>query len=54
MQQILLANGVPSEKTVAAIIMLYKNTKVKVRLPDGDTDYFDIITGALERDSIDQ
>ena len=38
MEQILLANGLPKE-TVAAIMMLYRNTKVKVRSPDGDTDY---------------
>ena len=28
-------------------MMLYKNTKVKVCLPDGDTDYFDIVAGVL-------
>ena len=32
-------------------MMLYKNTKVKVRSPDGDTDYFDIIAGLLQWDS---
>ena len=32
--------------------MLYKNTKVKVRSPDGDTDYFNIIAGMLQRDII--
>ena len=31
--------------------MLYKNTKVKVRSPDGDTDYFDIVAGML-RDAL--
>ena len=35
MEQILLAYGLPKE-TVAAIVMLYRNTKVKVRSPDGD------------------
>ena len=35
MEQILLAYGLPKE-TVAAITILYKNTKVKVRLLDGD------------------
>ena len=49
MEQILLANGLPKE-TVAAIMMLYKNTKVKVRSPDGDTDFFDISAGVLRRD----
>ena len=32
-------------------MMLYKNTKVKVRSPDGDTDYFDIVAGVLQRDA---
>ena len=38
MEQILLAYGIPKE-TVAAITILYRNTKVKVRSPDGDTEY---------------
>ena len=41
-EQILLAYGLP-EETVAAIMTLYKNTKVKVCSPDGDTDYFDTV-----------
>ena len=36
-EQILRAYGLQKE-TVAAIMILYRNTKVK----DGDTDYFDI------------
>ena len=40
MEQILLAYGLPKE-TVAAIMILYRNTKVKVHSPDGDIDYFD-------------
>ena len=32
--------------------MLYKNTRVKARSPDGDTDYFDIVTGVLQRDKV--
>ena len=44
MEQILLAYGLPKE-TVAATMILYRNTKVKVRSPDGDTDYFDIEAG---------
>ena len=51
MELILLAYGLPKE-TVAAIMMLYKNTKVKVRSPDGDTDYFDIVAGVLQRDTL--
>ena len=31
--------------------ILYKNTKVKVRSPDGDTEYFDIVAGVLQRDT---
>ena len=45
----LLAYGLPKE-TVAAIMMLYKTTKVKVRSPDGDTDVFDIIAGVIQGD----
>ena len=51
MKQIQLAYCLPKE-TVAAIMMLYRNTKVKVRSPDGDTDYFDIVTGVLQGDTL--
>ena len=51
MEQIFQAYGFPKE-SVAAIIMLYKNTKVKVRSPDGDTDFFDIVTGVLQGDTL--
>ena len=47
----LLAYGIPKE-TVAAIMILYRNTKVKVRFPDGDTDYFDIVAGVLRGDTL--
>ena len=47
MEQILLAYGLPKE-TVTAIRILYRNTKVKVRSPDGDTDYFNIVAGVLQ------
>ena len=47
MEQILQAYGIPKE-TVAAITILYRNTKVKVRSPDGDTEYFDIVAGVLQ------
>ena len=33
-------------------MMLYKNMKVKVRSPDGDTDYFDIVAGVLQGDTL--
>ena len=32
--------------------MLYRNTKVKVRSLDGDTDYFDIVAGVLQGDTL--
>ena len=50
MEQILLAFDL-NEKTVSAIMKLYKNTKVKVRSPDGDADYFDI-AGVLQKDKL--
>ena len=31
-------------------MMLYKNTKVKVRSLNGDTDYIDIVAGVLQDD----
>ena len=33
-------------------MILYRNTKVKVRSPDGDTDYFDIVAGVLLGDTL--
>ena len=49
MEQILQAYGIPKE-TVATIMILYRNTNVKVRSPDGDTD---IVTGVLQGDTQD-
>ena len=34
------------------ITILYRNTKVKVRSPDGDTEYFDIVAGVLQGDTL--
>ena len=51
MEQILLVYGLPKE-TIAAIMVLYKNRKVKVRSPDADTDYFDIVAGVLQGDTL--
>ena len=51
MEQILLAYSLPKE-TVAAIMILYKNNKVKVCSPDWDTEYFDIVAGVLQGDTI--
>ena len=47
MEQILLAFGSPKE-TVAAIMMHYKNTKVKVDSPEEDIDLFDNFAGVLQ------
>ena len=46
MEQIQLAYGIPKE-TVAAITTLWRNTKVKVRSPDGD-----IVAGVLQGDTL--
>ena len=51
MEQILQAYGI-SKETVAAITIPYRNTKVKVRSPDGDTEYFDIVAGVLQEDTL--
>ena len=51
MEQILLAYGLPKE-TVAAITILHRNTKVKVRSSDGDTEYFDIVAEVLQGDTL--
>ena len=31
-------------------MMLYKNTKLMIRSTDGDTNFFDIVTGILQGD----
>ena len=49
-EQIQLACGLPKE-TVATIRILYRNTKVKIRSPDGNTEYFDIVAGVLQEDT---
>ena len=50
MEQILLGCGFPKE-TVTAIMILYKNTKVKVHSLDRDTDYT-IVAGVLQGDTL--
>ena len=50
-EQLLLTYGFPKE-TVAAVMMLYKNMKIKLCSPDGDTDYFDIVAGVLQGDTL--
>ena len=51
MEQILQAYGLPKE-IVVAIMILYRNIKVKVQSPDGDTEYFDIVAGILQGDTL--
>ena len=51
MEQILLAYCPPKE-TVAAIMMLYRYTKVKVYSPEGVTDYFGIVTRILQGNTV--
>ena len=51
MEQILLVYSLLKE-TVAAITILYRNTKVKVHSPDGDTEYFDIVAGVQQGDTL--
>ena len=51
MEQILLAYSLPKE-TVAAITILYRNTKVNVRSQDEDIDYIDIVAGELQGDTL--
>ena len=51
MKLLLLAYGHDKE-TITATIMLYRNTKVKVRSTDGCTDFFDVVAGVLQRDTL--
>ena len=53
MGQILLAYGL-SKETVAAIMTLYKNTKLKILSPDGHTDFFEIVAFVLQWDTFAQ
>ena len=49
MEKVLLAHGL-GEETDTAIMMLYKNVKVRVCSPDGDADFFAIFAGVLQKD----
>ena len=33
-------------------MILYKNKRLNVCSPDGDTDYFDIVAGVLQEDAL--
>ena len=48
MEQILLAYGLPNE-TVTTMMMLYRNTKVKIHSLDGD--FFVIVAEVLQGDT---
>ena len=50
-EQILLAYGL-SKEPVAALMMPYKNTEVKVRSLNGNTNFFDIVAGVLKGDTL--
>ena len=39
-------------KIVNAIREVYRNIKAKVKSPDGDTDYFDILAGVMQGDTL--
>ena len=51
MEKILPAYGIPKQ-TVAAIMILYRNTKAEVRSPDGGQAYLDIVAGVLQGDTL--
>ena len=53
MKDILIIYVIPTE-IVNSILMLYNNTRSMVRSPDGDTSFFEIITGVLHRDKLSQ
>lgn len=49
--KILRAYGIP-DQIVNAISKLYESTRAKVLSPDGETDYFEIIAGVLQGDTL--
>ena len=51
MGQILREYGL-SKETVTAIMMHHRNTKVKVRSPDRDTEHFEIVAGIQQGDTL--
>ena len=51
LMEILKAYGVPNE-TVRAINSLYTNTTAQVMSPDGDTEFFEILAGVLQGDTL--
>ena len=51
MEQILETYGIPNQ-IIKAIMTMYKNIQVFVRSPDGDVEFFDIIAGVLQGDTL--
>ena len=51
MIKILRAYGVP-EKVIQAVAAGYAKTRAKVLSPDGETEYFDILAGVLQGDTL--
>ena len=51
LMEILRAYGIPT-KTVDTISMLYKDTEAQVITPDGDTEFFEILAGVLQGDTL--
>lgn len=51
LMEILIAYGIPA-KMVEAINILYKDTVAQVLTPDGDTDFFKVVAGVLQGDTL--
>ena len=51
MFELLLAYGIP-RKIVQAIELMHEGTKAKVISPDGETEFFDILAGVLQGDTL--
>lgn len=51
LMEILKAYGIP-QQVVSAIEVLYTNTVAKVISPDGDTDFFEVLAGVLQGDTL--
>ena len=51
MLKVLRVYGVP-EQLVSAIGLLYTGTKAKVLQPDGETEFFEILAGVLQGDTL--
>ena len=51
MEQIQQSYGLLKE-TIIVIMMLYKNTKARVHSPDDNSNFFNFVTGVLQRDTL--